>query len=74
MSPETFQKFVEEVQKDTEALLQETDDVPTELLNNNDFYKDVENATVVGGVEKEQMASHVAEVERMTQIAAREVP
>ena len=62
MSPETFQKFVEEVQKDTEALLQETDDIPGELINNNDFYKDV---AMVNGVEK---------VEKATRIAARMVP
>lgn len=36
--PETFQKFVEEVQKDTESLSQETDDVPRELLNDKNVY------------------------------------
>lgn len=32
MEPSTFLKFMEEVQKDTESLLQETDDMPKELL------------------------------------------
>jgi len=32
MEPSTFLKFMEEVQKDTESLLQETDDMPKELI------------------------------------------
>lgn len=32
MEPSTFLKFMEEVQKDTESMLQETDDMPKELL------------------------------------------
>jgi uncharacterized protein Yka (UPF0111/DUF47 family) len=44
MNSASFQKFVEEVQKDTEALMQETDDIPRELLNERNIYKDMLNS------------------------------
>lgn len=34
IEPSTFLKFMEDVQKDTESLLQETDDMPKELISN----------------------------------------
>ena len=39
MDAATFLKFVEEVQKDTDSLMQEMDDIPKELINDKDIYK-----------------------------------
>ena len=39
IKPETFEKFIEELQKETDSLLQETDEIPSELLNHKDIYK-----------------------------------
>jgi hypothetical protein len=39
MDAATFLKFVEEVQKDTDSLMQEMDDIPKELINDKNIYK-----------------------------------
>lgn len=39
MDASTFLKFVEEVQKDTDSLMQEMDDIPKELINDKNIYK-----------------------------------
>jgi hypothetical protein len=39
MDATTFLKFVEEVQKDTDSLMQEMDDIPKELINDKNIYK-----------------------------------
>lgn len=41
MEPSTFLKFMEEVQKDTESLLQETDDMPKELIAGKNMHYDL---------------------------------
>lgn len=41
MAPEAFSKFLEDVQKDIDNLLAETDDVPKELVNTESWYKEM---------------------------------
>ena len=41
MQPEAFIKFVEDVQKDTDSLIQETDELPKELVHDKKWYDDV---------------------------------
>lgn len=40
IEPEMFKKFIEDIQKDTDSLMQETEELPSELLNKKSFYKD----------------------------------
>lgn len=40
IEPEMFKKFIEEIQKDVDSLMQEIDELPKELLNKRSFYKD----------------------------------
>lgn len=41
MQPEAFIKFVEDVQKDTDSLIQETDELPKELIHDKKWYDDI---------------------------------
>jgi len=75
MKSETFRKFVEDVQKDSESLLLETDDVPNELLNDKNLYKNMlqnlsQHTNMLATVLEDEVLD-VNELENMTRIAAR---
>lgn len=66
MDAATFLKFVEEIQKDTDSLMQEMDDIPKELINDKNIYKRI--------LHGEENPTNFDDIRHVVTAVAREAP